>query len=89
MVNNVENRCFFLTVWMHVCRNIPRFTVCCNMKQSEITFKIVVNLGIGTHASCTLNTITNDLGRSWGMGMYIYIYIYISSMSLFQNMMAD
>ena len=67
----------YLTVWMHVCRNIPRFTVCCNIKQSEITFKIVVNLGIGTHASCTLSNITNDLGRSWGMAMYIYIYIHI------------
>ena len=68
----------FLTVWMHVCRNIARFTVCSNIKQSEITFKIVVNLGVGTHASYSLNTITHDLGRSWGDGhVYIRIYIYI------------
>ena len=75
---------------MHVCRNIPRFTVCCNIKQSKITFKIVVNLGIGTYASYTLNTVTHDLGRSWGDShVYIHLYIYIYPMLLLQNMMAD
>ena len=88
MVKNMLKIGGFWTVWMHACRNIQRFTVCCNIKQSEITFKILVNLGIGTYASYTVNTITNDLGRSW-RGVTMYIYKYISSMLLLQKMMAD
>ena len=73
---------------MHACRNIQRFTVCCNIKQSEITLKMAVNLGIGTYASCTVNTITHDLGRSWGGGGD-HVKKYISSLQLLHNMMAD
>ena len=70
---------------MYACRNILRFTMFCNIKQSELTFKIVMKLGIGKNAFYSVNTIKNDLGRSWGVTMYIYI----SSMLLLQNMMAD
>ena len=58
------------------------------IKHSEITFKFLVNFGKGTYASFTVNTITNDLGRSW-TGVTMYINIYISSMLLLQKMMAD
>ena len=62
---------------MYACRNILCFTVFCNIKQSEITFKIVVKLGSGKNAFGTVNTIKkNDLGRSWGVTIYIYIYLY-------------
>ena len=54
---------------------MKKYTVCCNIKQSETAFKRVVNLGKGKYASYTVNTITHDLGRSWGVTMYIYIYI--------------
>ena len=61
---------------LHACRNIRRFTVCYNIKQSEITFKIVVKLGIGKNAFYSVNTITNDLGSSWGDHIHIYMYIF-------------
>ena len=66
----------FLTVLMYACRNILRFTMFCNIKQSDITFKIGMKLGIGKKAFYSVNTIKNDLGRSWGVTMYIYIYIF-------------
>ena len=47
----------FLTVWMYACRNILRFAVFCNIKQSEITFKNVMKLRIGKNAFYTVNTI--------------------------------
>ena len=55
---------------------MKKYTVCCNIKQSETAFKRVVNLGKGKYASYTVNTITNDLGRSWGVTMYIYIFFF-------------
>ena len=55
---------------------MKKYTVCCNIKQSETAFKRVVNLGKGKYASYTVNTITNDLGRSWGVTMYIYIFCF-------------
>ena len=54
----VKKICGFLTVWMYACRNILRFSVFCNTKQSEITFKIVVKLAIAKYALfLTVNTI--------------------------------
>ena len=47
----------FLTVWMYACRNILRFSVFCNIKQSEITFKIVVKLATAKNALYIINTI--------------------------------
>ena len=54
-------KCVFLTVWMHVCRNISRFTVFCNIISSNL--QSVVKLGTGAHACCTQSTNTNDLGE--------------------------
>lgn len=56
-------KCVFLTVWMHACRNISRFTVFCHVISSNL--KSVVKLGTGAHASCTQSTNTNDLGEMW------------------------
>ena len=68
----------FLAVWMYACRNILRFTMFCNIEQSEITFKIIImKLGLGKNRFYSVNTIKkNDLGRSWG-GDHVYIYMYI------------
>ena len=77
---------------MCACRNILRFTMFCNIKQSEITFKTIMKLGIGKNEFYSVNTIKNDLGRSWGgdhVYIYVYIYLSLSSMLLLQHMMAD
>ena len=63
---------------MYACRNILRFTMFCNIKQSEITFKTIMKLGIGKNEFYSVNTIKNDLGRSWGGWPCIYIYLSLS-----------
>ena len=62
----------FVTVWMYAYRNILLFSVFCNIKQSEITFKIVVKLATAKNALYITSSSRASRGRKFQKKKELY-----------------